>query len=97
MDGLIYGAISLNLSEGIGSFWAPWYNGLDAHTFEGHMPLFFWLQSAFFTVFGNHFFTERVFTFVLFLISLTLVFKIQNTKNGNMAAIISALFIAITP
>lgn len=59
MDGLTYAAIARNMSEGIGSFWRPFF----AHSFwlpydnddyfSGHPPLQFGLQSLLFRLFGD--------------------------------------------
>lgn len=59
MDGVTYAAISRNMSEGIGSFWRPffansfWLPYDNAGFFSGHPPLQFGLQALLFRVVGD--------------------------------------------
>jgi len=72
MDGVMYTAVSLNLSEGIGSFWQPIYGkdffGLDG--FYENPPLGIYSLSVFFKLFGDAFWVERLFLLVCFVLSL---------------------------
>ena len=59
MDGVTYAAIARNMSEGIGSFWRPffahsfWLPYDNGDYFSGHPPLQFGLQSILFRIFGD--------------------------------------------
>lgn len=72
MDGAMYSAVSLNMAEGIGSFWQPIYGkdffGLDG--FYENPPLGIYSLSIFFKLFGDAFWVERLFLLICFLLSL---------------------------
>jgi 4-amino-4-deoxy-L-arabinose transferase-like glycosyltransferase len=86
VDGLTYASISRNLSEGLGSIWLPHYTQYLSPEFYGHPPLSFIIQSWFFSVFGDHLWVERFYTFITFLLQLRLIQGIWNllpTKKDN--------------
>ncbi len=72
MDGAMYAAVSLNMAEGIGSFWQPYYGqdffGLDG--FYENPPLGLFNLSVFFRIFGDGFWVERLFIALLFFLSI---------------------------
>jgi 4-amino-4-deoxy-L-arabinose transferase-like glycosyltransferase len=76
LDGLIYSSISMNLSNGLGTIWQPYYTGLNEGSFFEHPPLFFWVQGLWFNVIGNHIYTERLFDLIILFISFMLVRQI---------------------
>lgn len=59
LDGLHYAVISKNLAGGIGDFWHLYW--LNYVPFHEHPPLFFFLESLFFTLFGTAFWVENLF------------------------------------
>jgi len=61
-DGIIYSAISNNLANGYGSFWYPHFTKVAHIQFHEHPPLVFIIQSYFFKIFGDAFYTERIFS-----------------------------------
>ena len=63
IDGVWYAVIARNLSEGIGSFWFPQFSATIFPHFHEHPPLIFGVQSLFFQLFGDHWLTERLFSF----------------------------------
>lgn len=63
IDGVWYAVISRNLAEGVGSFWFPRFSETIFPNFHEHPPFIFGLQSAFFDVLGDHWLTERFFSF----------------------------------
>lgn len=67
MDGVIYAAISKNLSMGYGSLWKPFYSQTDFAVFYEHPPLVFYFQSLFFKLFGHAFWVERFYSFLMAL------------------------------
>ncbi|MCB0685052.1 MAG: glycosyltransferase family 39 protein [Saprospiraceae bacterium] len=69
LDGVTYSAISRNLADGLGSFSHPHYTKTLYADFNEHPPLVFILQSFFFRLFGDAFYTERLFS--LFMAILT--------------------------
>lgn len=65
MEGVMNSAIANNLTNGIGTWWFPRFSTLDADPgafFHQYPPLVFWIQSFFFRVVGDGFFTERFYT-----------------------------------
>ena len=66
-DGIIYAAVSKNLAEGLGDWWQPVFTNIFTKTFYEQPPFAFWLQSFFFKILGNSFFTERVYCAITYL------------------------------
>jgi 4-amino-4-deoxy-L-arabinose transferase-like glycosyltransferase len=64
LDGVTYAAISNNLAMGQGSFWKPHYTPTLYPVFYEHPPLVFGLQSGLFTIFGDQFWVERLYSFL---------------------------------
>lgn len=83
LDGITYAAISRNLAIGKGSFWALYYR--NEWTFSEHPPLMFGLQAIFFKIFGDHYLTEKIYSFVIWLVSLLLIKKIWTTHFTDKA------------
>ena len=69
IDGVFYAILSRNLSFGLGSFWEPFFTPTYEPIFHAHPPLFFWLQSALFDLFGDHYWVERLFSLGTALLS----------------------------
>jgi hypothetical protein len=67
-DGVTYAAISRNLAIGKGTFWDVYYRG--PWRFSEHPPLMFGIQSLFFKILGDSYYTERVYCFVLWCITI---------------------------
>ncbi|HEY9176261.1 MAG TPA: glycosyltransferase family 39 protein [Flavipsychrobacter sp.] len=67
LDGVTYAAISRNLAIGKGSFWHLYYRG-DWGFYE-HPPLMFGLQAIFFKVLGDHYLTEKIYSFVIWVLT----------------------------
>lgn len=74
LDGATYAAISRNMAIGKGSFWAPHYR--YDWFFAEHPPLMFGLQALFFKVFGDHYLTEKIYCFVLWVVTALLIIKL---------------------
>ena len=70
LDGITYSAISKNMANGYGSFWDPHYTKVLYPHFHEHPPLVFTIQSYFFKVFGDSFFTERIYSLFIAIISM---------------------------
>lgn len=75
-DGLTYASISRNLSIGDGDLFHLHYTDLQGGVFYDHPPLFFWIESFFFSVFGDHWWVEKLFCFVFILVNTYLIHKI---------------------
>lgn len=95
VDGLTYATISRNMAEGDGSFWHPHYWN---HSFYGHPPLFFWLESWLFRWFGDSMYIEKS---VSLLFSLSIFFSIPTlwkwTKQPEEQVWLPLLLWALSP
>lgn len=71
IDGLVYTNIAKNLAAGVGTLWAPLVDA-GGPVFYGHpagLPL---LESGFFRLFGNHPYTEDLYNFTVFALTVLL-------------------------
>ncbi len=75
-DGLIYAAIARNMATGLGSVWHPHFTDTYFPVFYEHPPLAIFLQSLFFRISGDSFFTERIYSFATFLVTGWIIYKI---------------------
>ena len=69
-DGVTYATISRNLSIGLGQWWKPYYTATLHPEFYEHPPLVFVIQSFFFTLFGDHYLVEKLYSLTTMLLSL---------------------------
>jgi 4-amino-4-deoxy-L-arabinose transferase-like glycosyltransferase len=85
LDGIIYSAVSKNLSEGIGTFWNPHFTATCIPDFHEHPPLAFGIQSVFFSLFGESRFVDRSYSIFTLIIAGFIILKIWKTlgcRNG---------------
>jgi len=78
MDGMLYACVSNNLANGFGTFWFPRFSQLgiaNLTTFHEHPPLVFSFQALFFKIFGNSFYTEKIYSFFTACITAWLIVK----------------------
>ncbi len=81
LDGITYAAISKNMANGYGSFFNPHYTKILYPEFHEHPPLVFIVQSGFFKLFGDAFYTERIFSLciaILTVIGITQCWRLVN-------------------
>tara|TARA_Y100000385_G_scaffold105006_1_gene108824 strand:- start:7162 stop:8562 length:1401 start_codon:yes stop_codon:yes gene_type:complete len=100
MDGLLYAAISNNLSNGYGSFWNLLLSNTLYPTFHEHPPLAFGIQSLFFDLFGESRFVERGYSFCCFIITGFIIANIWRKitpKNYHKLSWLPLFFWVITP
>lgn len=83
-DGITYGAISRNYAIGIGSFWSLYYR--DGISFAEHPPLMFGLEAFFFKLFGDHYFTEKIYSFFAWLITIVIIRRLWIKTIHNETA-----------
>lgn len=81
LDGVTYAAVSRNLAMGKGTFWALYYR--HEWIFSEHPPLFFGLQAIFFKILGDHYLTEKIYSFVIWAITAVFISKLWNKTNTN--------------
>ncbi len=84
-DGVTYATISRNLAEGRGTFWEPFFTETFFPAFYEHPPLVFGIESLFFRVLGDHLFVEKLYTFICFLVTGWLLFKMWAILTGDKA------------
>ena len=77
-DGLWYAAISHNLSEGLGSFWAPHFSKTMFPVFYEHPPLVLGMQSLFFRILGDSMYVEKIYALFIICVSFLLIHILWN-------------------
>jgi 4-amino-4-deoxy-L-arabinose transferase-like glycosyltransferase len=80
MDGTQYAIVSKNLANGISTFWLPFLSNAwekqGVNYFLEHPPLVYYLQSKFFVLFNNGFFSERAYCLTTLFVCAFLIYKI---------------------
>ncbi len=98
LDGVTYACISRNMVCGLGSFWNPSYTQTIGHVFHSHPPLAFGLEALFFKVLGDHWWVEKAYSVLMFLLSglfIALIWK--RTTNNLRWAWLPLLFWLVMP
>lgn len=87
MDAVLYTSVSHNMSQGMGTFWFPYFdehNVAGLTSFHEQPPLVFTIQSYFFRIFGDSLYVERFYTFCTMLLNAFLISKVwQTIYKGN--------------
>lgn len=76
MDGIYYATLSRNWSEGLGTFWLPYFTEHLGNPFYDHPPLVFFLQGLFFKLFGDHYIIERLYSTATYAVLVLLMIKL---------------------
>lgn len=95
LDGITYSAISKNLANGLGDFFNPHYSKTIHANFYEHPPLVFGIQSMFFKVLGDSYYTERVFGLFITLLTflgVTLIWSLFWNKDREKFSWIPVAF-----
>ncbi|BDS14084.1 ArnT family glycosyltransferase [Aureispira anguillae] len=74
VDGLVYGTLARNYALAGEGWWDFWVYLGDP--FHSHPPLAFWLQSLLFSVFGDFFWIDRLYSIFCLIVSLSLIKKL---------------------
>ncbi len=98
MDGLIYSTIARNLSLGDGTFWdLKFTNTLYPH-FHEHPPLAMGMHSLIFKIFGYSWFSDKIYSVIIFALSGIIIRKIWLKLSGDKKnAWLPLFFWVITP
>lgn len=80
-DGLVYATLSRNIAIGHGSMWNPYFG--HASDFIDHPTLMFGIESLFFRILGHHYTTEKIFSFVVWLITVLLIIRLWKKTNTD--------------
>jgi 4-amino-4-deoxy-L-arabinose transferase-like glycosyltransferase len=62
MDGVLYSTVAHNLYLNEGSFWNLQFITSSHQTFYGHPPLAMWIQSNYYSLFGSHWFVDKLYS-----------------------------------
>lgn len=87
MDGMIYGSVARNLSEGQGNFWSLYFSSTLLQPFHEHPPMAFGLESLVFSLLGDVYYAEGIYHLIVMLCSAVLIFKIfhQHSTSSPLA------------
>lgn len=90
MDGQQYAFVAKNYANGKGTFWFPflsqsWCTAPHSGFLE-HPPLFYFLESFSFKLFGNSIYAERVFSLIMLVLNGFLIRAIWNLVTNKEIA-----------
>ena len=105
MDGQQYACVAQNLANGKGRFWLPIVNDYwmreSSPYFLEHPPLFYFLESLSFRVFGNNMYSERLFCLLMVFMNAYVIHLIwieihkKNKKQKQLSWLPILLWIII--
>ncbi|MCZ6853665.1 MAG: glycosyltransferase family 39 protein [Gammaproteobacteria bacterium] len=96
LDGVIYATIAKLGAAGEGSFWFPAYFDLDIEWFSDSPPLGVWLQSQYFSLFGDAFWVEKTFCWLMIMLIAALMVRLcRETAPTQPAWWALAIFFAM--
>jgi len=90
MDGVLYAAVSKNLAEGYGTFFAPRFSEIgvaSSSIFYEHPPLAFGIQSLFFKLFNSHFLSERIYSWFTLVVTFFLFKELWKEISNHISGI----------
>ena len=83
-DGVTYASISRNMAEGQGTFWNPHYTQTLYPEFRQHPPLALGMEALAFKVFGDHWWVEKAYSVLTFLLSGLFIALIWKRTTNNI-------------
>ena len=83
-DGVTYASISRNMAEGQGTFWNPHYTQTLYPEFRQHPPLALGMEALVFKAFGDHWWVEKAYSVLMFLLSGLLIALIWKRTTNNL-------------
>ena len=84
-DGVTYASISRNMAEGQGTFWNPHYTQTLYPEFRQHPPLALGMEALAFKAFGDHWWVEKAYSVLMFLLSGSLIALIWKRTTNNLS------------
>jgi hypothetical protein len=69
IDGLLYKTVANNYFTGEGSFWSMKFSNTSMNPFYEQPPFFFFLNGLYYRICGNSFLADKIYTFILVIIS----------------------------
>ena len=97
VDGMIYASLARNLAEGYGSFWHMSFSEELFNSFREHPPLGIYIQSLFYSLFGDTELIDKYYGFVIGFGILGLIAMLRNRLyadcgHGWFAILVFLLF-----
>lgn len=83
-DGVTYASISRNMAEGQGTFWNPHYTQTLYPEFRQHPPLAMGMEALAFKAFGDHWWVEKTYSVLMFLLSGLFIALIWKRTTNNL-------------
>ena len=83
-DGVTYASISRNMAEGQGTFWNPHYTQTLYPEFRQHPPLALGMEALAFKAFGDHWWVEKLYSVLTFMLSGLLIALIWKRTTNNI-------------
>ena len=83
-DGVTYASISRNMAEGQGKFWNPHYTQTLYPEFRQHPPLALGMEALAFKALGDHWWVEKVYSVLAFLLSGLFIALIWKRTTNNI-------------
>jgi hypothetical protein len=83
-DGMIYSTIAYNMHLNAGSIWNPYFSDFIMDTFHEHPMLAIWLQSWTYKLFGNAFWVDKIYQFLMLLLNIAVIVSIWKTVMKKM-------------
>ena len=84
VDGVTYASISRNIAEGQGTFWNPHYTQTLYPEFRQHPPLALGMEALAFKAFGDHWWVEKTYSVLMFVLSGLLIALIWKRTSNNI-------------
>ena len=84
LDGVLYASISRNMAYALGSFWNPYYTQTIGTVFHSHPPLALGLEALAFKALGDHWWVEKAYSVLMFLLSGLLISLIWKRTTNNI-------------
>ena len=83
-DGVTYASISRNMAEGQGTFWNPHYTQTLYPEFRQHPPLALGMEALAFRMLGDHWWVEKSYSVLMFLLSGLFIALIWKRTTNNL-------------
>ena len=83
-DGVTYASISRNMADGQGTFWNPHYTQTLYPEFRQHPPLALGMEALAFKAFGDHWWVEKAYSVLMFLLSGLFIALIWKRSTNNL-------------
>ena len=83
-DGVTYASVSRNMAEGQGTFWNPHYTQTLYPEFRQHPPLALGMEALAFKAFGDHWWVEKAYSVLMFLLSGLFIALIWKRTTNNL-------------